>query len=333
MNTRTLGRVLVTGADGFIGSHLVERLIAEGCEVTALCLYNSFGTHGHLDDLVSSAPKNLRVVHGDVRDPTFLNRTTPGHATIFHLAALIAIPYSYIAPQSYFETNTLGTLHVCEAALRSGVTRLVHTSTSEVYGTAQRVPIDETHPLVGQSPYSASKIGADMVVESYVRSFSLPAITLRPFNTYGPRQSLRAVIPAVAAQMLAGSKVIKLGNVTPTRDFNFVTDTVDAFVRTATHAADTCVGQVFNAGSGREISIRDLVSLLASTIGTDAVVEQDNERTRPDASEVERLLADSTKLQKETGYAPRVSLEEGLSRVIAWLRVGNRIARAAHYHV
>lgn len=320
MKQRDLGRVYVTGADGFIGSHLVEALLKNGHQVTALCQYNSNGLHGWLEPISVDRPHNLSLVLGDVRDPFFMESSIAGSDTVFHLASLIAIPYSYHAPQSYVETNIGGTLNAVQAAAKAKVKRFIHTSTSEVYGTAQIVPIPETHPLQGQSPYSASKIGADMIVESFVRSFDLPATTLRPFNTYGPRQSLRAVIPTVISQMLAGEKTIRLGSVTPTRDFNYVGDTVDAFIALGQVADEAVIGQVYNAGSGREISVGDFVKLAGKVLGVDVEVLAENERIRPGKSEVERLLADARKLRAATDWAPKVSLEKGIEHIATWMK-------------
>lgn len=331
MSQSKLGKIFITGADGFIGSHLTERLISEGYEVTGLCIYNSLGTYGWLDRLADKAPKNLKLVLGDVRDTGFMESVIAGHDTVFHLASLIAIPYSYVAPQSYFDTNVNGAMNVANACLKTKVRRLVHTSTSEVYGTAQFVPITELHPLQGQSPYSASKISADMLIESFWRSFELPATTLRPFNTYGPRQSLRAVIPTTIAQFLSGAKEIRLGAITPTRDFNYVEDTVAAFIALAS-ASDQVLGRVYNAGSGKEISIENLVHLVAKLIGRDVAISCDEGRVRPANSEVERLLCSNQKLADATSWRPKRTLEEGLARTIEWMRSGVNLDRAAKYH-
>lgn len=307
----------VTGADGFIGSHLVEALVSRGERVRALALYNSAGSWGWLDTLPPAVLAEVDVVMGDVRDAEQMVALCDGADTVFHLAALIAIPYSYRAPRSYVETNVVGTLNVLEAVRRCGVRRMVHTSTSEVYGTARTVPIDETHPLQGQSPYAASKIGADAMVGSYVLSFGLPAVTLRPFNTFGPRQSARAVIPTVVSQIAGGERVIRLGSLDPTRDFNFVADTVAAFLAVA-DGEDKLVGEVLNAGSGREISIGDLVTTIARIMGTEVEVRQDDARLRPEASEVMRLLADRSKLAAATGWEPTHALERGLAATAEW---------------
>ena len=328
--SRDLGNVLVTGADGFIGSHLVERLLARGDRVTALCIYNSNGHHGWLEPLAAQPPPGLRLALGDVRDPFFVDKVVKGHDTVLHLASLIAIPYSYDAPESYVATNVNGSLNVAKACLAHGVARLVHTSTSEVYGTARFVPITEAHPLQPQSPYSASKIAADMVVESFYRSFALPAVILRPFNTYGPRQSLRAVLPTVAAQLLSGRTSLRLGNVTPTRDFNFVSDTVEAFLAIAA-ADDSVHGDVFQTGTGVEISVRDAALTIAREVGIEATFELQAERQRPALSEVERLLADSTKLREKTGWSPKVDFAAGIAALVDWLRRRSDLGRAATY--
>ena len=330
MTRRKLGKILVTGADGFIGSHLTERLVERGFDVTALCIYNSDGRFGWLNDVAANKPDNLKFVLGDIRDPFQMNEITKGMDTVFHLAALIAIPYSYSAPQSYVETNVMGTLNLLQAVKSNGVSRMIHTSTSEVYGTAQMVPMSELHPLQGQSPYSATKISADMLAESYYRSFGVPVCTLRPFNTFGPRQSYRAVIPTVIGQVLAGAKEIKLGSLHPTRDFNFVTNTADAFIALA-EANEGVHGEVFNAGSGREISVGALVDLIAQLSNRKVSVIQENERLRPDKSEVERLLADSQKLMTQTGWRPAISLEEGLVQTIAWHKERSTNFQALNY--
>jgi UDP-glucose 4-epimerase len=316
----------VTGADGFIGSHLVEGLVARGHRVRALALYTSLGSWGWLDTLPRDVLDNVEVVAGDVRDPEQMAAFCEGVDTLYHLAALIAIPYSYAAPRSYLETNAAGTLNVLEGVRRHGVRRMVHTSTSEVYGTALRVPIDEDHPLQGQSPYSASKIAADQMVEAFVRSFEVPAATLRPFNTYGPRQSARAVIPTVVAQVAAGRREIRLGALDPTRDFNYVADTVAAFMSVGS-AEDKVVGQTFNAGSGREISIGDLVRTIASVMGADVEVKAEQDRLRPAGSEVMRLLADRSRLEAATGWTPQTTLEQGLGLTAEWFQKPENLAR------
>lgn len=312
--------VLVTGADGFIGSHLAARLVAEGARVTALCLYNSFDQHGWLDDLEPATRERIRLVRGDVRDAAFVQRLVQDQAIVFHLAALIAIPYSYVAAQSYVETNILGTVNVLEAARAAGVGRVVHTSTSEVYGTAETVPIAECHKLRGQSPYSASKIGADMMAEAYVRSFDLPVVILRPFNTFGPRQSERAVIPTLVRQMLdPACAAITVGDATTRRDFTYVEDTADAFV-TAGRAAMVEFGRPYNAGSGASITIAELIALLREITGCDKPLRVEAARMRPGASEVRVLQADSSRFFADAGWHPRIGLREGLVRTTAWWR-------------
>jgi NAD dependent epimerase/dehydratase len=313
-------KVLVTGAAGFIGSHLAERLAALGADVRAFVHYNSLGSTGWLDESASAA--DIDVYFGDIADRDSVRDAMAGRDIVFHLAALIGIPYSYVAPESYVRTNVTGTLNVLQAARETGAL-VIHTSTSEVYGTAQFVPITEAHPLQGQSPYSASKIGADQLAQSFHLSFGLPVVTVRPFNTYGPRQSLRAIIPTIITQALKGNGV-RLGNLSPTRDLNFVSDTVEGFVRAASTPA--AVGETFNLGSGREISIGDLVDLIARQIGRQISPAVDNERVRPSGSEVERLLADASRARKVLGWSPAVSLEDGIGRTLEWLQ-----RNAKHY--
>jgi dTDP-glucose 4,6-dehydratase len=308
-------RVLVTGAGGFIGSHLAEALVGRGAAVRALIHYNALGSWGWLD--ASPLAGEMEVVAGDIADSGSVAAAMDKVEVVFHLAALIAIPYSYRAPRSYVRTNIEGTLNVLEAALKQGVSRVIHTSTSEVYGTAQRVPIDEGHPLVGQSPYSASKIAADQMACAYHLAFGLPVVTLRPFNTFGPRQSARAVIPTIISQGLSG-ETIKLGNLHPTRDLNYVGNTVDGFIAAA--SSEKAVGRTINLGSGREISIGDLARLICAMLGRPEAVERDQARYRPADSEVERLLADAGLAKELLGWSPRVSLEQGLEATIAWLR-------------
>jgi NAD dependent epimerase/dehydratase len=307
-------RVLVTGAGGFIGSHLTERLAELGADVRALVEYNSLGSWGWLDE--SSARSDIEVVLGDVRDRDSTVAAASGREIVFHLAALIAIPWSYDAPAAYVETNVVGTLNVLRAAQLAGVELLVHTSTSEVYGTARYVPIDETHPLQGQSPYAASKIGADKIAESFHLSFGLPVATLRPFNTYGPRQSARAVIPTILTQLLAG-EAIALGNLTPTRDFTYVTDTVEAFVKVVD--AEQVVGRVLNVGSGREIAIGDLAERIEALVEKRAPIDLDPARVRPTGSEVERLCANAEEARRLLDWEPLVSLDEGLATTASWI--------------
>jgi len=313
-------RILVTGADGFIGSHLTEALVATGAKVTALAQYNSFDSHGWLDDLPESTRRKLDIVRGDIRDAALVGRLVSSQAIVFHLAALIAIPYSYLAPQSYVETNVLGTLNVLEAARQHGTERVVHTSTSEVYGTAITMPIDESHPLQGQSPYSASKIAADMMAEAFARSFGVPVVTLRPFNTFGPRQSERAVIGAIIRQALDPScPAIMVGDATTVRDLTFVTDTAAAFMAAGV-ATDIEYGQAYNAGSQRAIKISDLIDIIVELTSSNKPVLQDEKRLRPTNSEVRALLADSSRFKRATGWSPQVPLQEGLKRTVDWWR-------------
>lgn len=314
MSTWQGRRVLVTGAGGFVGSHLTERLVELGADVRAFVEYSSLGSWGWLDE--SPLRDDLNAVPGDVRDADSVRRAATGVDVIFHLAALIAIPYSYEAPYSYVETNVVGTLNVLRAAQAVGVDMLVHTSTSEVYGSAQAVPIDESHPLQGQSPYSASKIAADKMAEAFHLSFGLPVATLRPFNTFGPRQSARAVIPTIITQLLTGEKVA-LGNLAPTRDFTYVSDAVEAFVRTGECVA--AVGRVVNAGSGQEISIGGLVERIEGVLGRQAPVEHDEQRVRPPASEVDRLCADARLARELLGWKPQVPLDAGLAATAEWI--------------
>jgi NAD dependent epimerase/dehydratase len=307
--------VLVTGADGFIGSHLVQSLLSNGKSVRAFCLYNSNGSWGWLDTLPQSTKAQLDVVLGDIRDPLCVREAIRGCDQVFHLAALIAIPYSYIAPASYVDTNIHGTLNVLQAARDLDVRRVVHTSTSETYGTAQFVPITEDHPQVGQSPYSASKIGADQIALSYWRSFETPVSVLRPFNTYGPRQSARAVIPTIITQVAAGQRRIRLGALSPTRDFNFVADTCAAFQAIA--ACDSALGQVVNAASNFEISIGDTAALIAEVMNVELEIVTDEQRIRPEGSEVNRLFGDNTRLRQLTGWQPTYGGLEGFRRGLA----------------
>jgi len=306
--------ILVTGADGFIGSHLTEELLERGYKVRALSYYNSFNYWGWLEDIKEN--KNLEIVSGDVRDPNFCLTITKDIDTIFHLAALIAIPYSYVAPDSYIDTNVKGTLNICQAARINGCQKILHTSTSEVYGTAQYVPIDEKHPLQPQSPYSASKIGADAIAMSFYNAFNLPVTTVRPFNTYGPRQSARAVIPTIITQIASGLKQIKLGDVTPTRDFNYVKDTCLGFIKIA--ESENTNGEVINIGSNREISIGDTLNLIKKIMGSDVEFITEEQRIRPEKSEVFRLWCDNTKIMKLTGFTPKYSIEDGLRETVAW---------------
>ena len=307
-------RVLVTGAGGFIGSHLAERLAGLGAKTRCLLRYNSQDSVGWLSD--SPVREDLEIIHGDIRDSESVLRAFKDVEVVFHLAALIGIPYSYHSPRSYVQTNVEGTLNILEAARKCGVQRLVCTSTSEVYGSAQYVPIDEKHPLQSQSPYSATKIGADKLAESYLRSFGLSLSIARPFNVYGPRQSSRAVIPTIITQALTGSTV-KIGNLDTTRDFTYVSDTVDGFIAIAECSATA--GNTLNIGTGAEISIRDLAGVIFELTGTECAMEVEERRLRPEASEVERLCANSDEIRQLTGWKPGVPLREGLARTIEWI--------------
>ena len=317
-------RVLVTGADGFIGSHLVERLVQQGASVRALVQYNSFNFWGWLEELPSL--DGVEVVSGDIRDPHFCHGLMAGIDVVFHLAALIPIPYSYVAPDSYLDTNVKGTLNLCQAARANRIEKFVHTSTSEVYGTAQYVPIDEKHPLVPQSPYSATKIAADSMALSFFYSFDLPLVVARPFNAYGPRQSSRAVIPTIISQLAAGIREVRLGDLTTTRDFTFVQDTCRGLIAIA--ELDGGHGEVFNIGSSAEISIGMLFDLIATSMGVGtAAPVRERERMRPPLSEVQRLWCDGTKLTQATGFKPQMSLVEGLGITIAWFRDPRNLQR------
>ncbi|MFG1604857.1 SDR family NAD(P)-dependent oxidoreductase [Actinoplanes sp. NPDC049265] len=310
--------VAVTGADGFIGSHLVENLVARGHHVRAMAQYNSLGTWGWLDTLSPDVMANVEVISGDVTDQDTVRDLISGAGTVYHLAALIAIPHSYRAPRSYVNTNVIGTLNVLEAVREQGCDRLVHTSTSETYGTARTVPISETHPVQAQSPYAASKAGADKLVDSYHASFGTPAVIMRPFNTFGPRQSARAVIPTVISQIAAGADEIRLGALDPTRDFLFVQDTAEAFATVGTAPASQVVGESFNAGTGEEISIGATAELICALMGRPVPVRLENERLRPANSEVMRLVCDNSKLRTATGWAPGHDLASGLKLTIDW---------------
>lgn len=319
----TNNRLLVTGADGFIGSHLVEALVAQGHQVTALAQYNSQNNWGWLEDI--ACLDRVKVVTGDIRDPHFCKQITRDQDAIFHLAALIAIPYSYVAPDSYVDVNVRGTLNICQAARENGVKRVLHTSTSEVYGTAQYVPINEAHPLQPQSPYSASKIGADAIAMSFYNAFDLPVTIARPFNSYGPRQSARAIIPTIISQILAGKKQVALGDLTPTRDFNFVKDTCRGIILLA--QSDAAIGKTVNIGSNTEISIGDTLTMIQHLMGSKIEVVCDDQRLRPRQSEVQRLWCDNALIQGMTGYNPEHSLESGLRQTIEWFSRPANIAR------
>lgn len=315
-------KVLVTGADGFIGSHLTEALLSAGYQVRALSYYNSFNDWGWLEGINNP---DLEVVSGDVRDPDFCRHITRGCSLVFHLAALIAIPYSYVAPDSYVDTNIRGTLNMLQAARDCNVERIVVTSTSEVYGTALYVPIDENHPRQPQSPYSATKIGADALAKSFYNAFELPVVIARPFNTYGPRQSARAIIPTIITQIAAGHREIKVGDLTPARDFNFVTDTAAGFIALAT--APGIEGREINIATGREVTMEETLHTIARLMGADIEWVTDPERIRPSKSEVRRLLGDNKLITSLTDWRPRVSLEEGLSKTIDWFVKPENLAR------
>ena len=306
--------IIVTGADGFIGSHLTEMLVAQGYQVKALSQYNSFNNWGWLEDI--ECKDKIEVLTGDIRDPHFCKFITKDVDIVFHLAALIAIPYSYVAPDSYVDTNIKGTLNICQAAKENGNIRVLHTSTSEVYGTAQYVPIDENHPFEPQSPYSATKIAADAMAMSYYNAFDLPVTIARPFNTYGPRQSARAIIPTIITQIANGVKEIKLGDVTPTRDFSYVEDTCRGFV--ALSECNEAIGQAVNIGSNFEISIEETLNIVKELMNSDVKFILDENRIRPAKSEVFRLLCDNSKIKKLTGFEPQVDIREGIQRTIDW---------------
>lgn len=307
-------KVLITGADGFIGSHLTERLVKEGANVKALSQYNSFNNWGWLEDV--DCRNDIEVLCGDVRDPNYMREITKGVDIIFHLAALIAIPYSYIAPDSYIDTNIKGTLNVCQAARDNNVSKAIITSTSEVYGTAKYVPIDEKHPKQPQSPYSATKIGADAIAKSFYNAFDLPVTIARPFNTYGPRQSARAIIPTIITQIASGKKEIKLGDLTPTRDFNYVKDTCSGFVALA--KCDKTNGEEINIGLNYEISMSDTLNLIKEIMNSDVEFVQDKQRLRPKNSEVNRLWCDNTKIKELTGFKPEYDIRRGLEETVKW---------------
>jgi NAD dependent epimerase/dehydratase len=328
-------KILVTGADGFIGSHLTEELVRQGHDVRAFVLYNSFNSWGWLDESDAEVRKSIAVFSGDIRDPHGVKQAMKGCDVVLHLAALIAIPYSYHSPDTYVDTNIKGALNIVQAARELGVAKVVHTSTSEVYGTARFVPITEEHPLQGQSPYSASKIGADQIAMSFYTSFNTPVSIIRPFNTYGPRQSARAVIPTVITQIASGHKKIRLGSLHPTRDFNYIKDSVRGFLAVA--ESDRSVGEVINIGNNFEISIGDTVKLISEIMGAAIEIETDEVRIRPEKSEVERLWADNAKAKKLAGWEPQYAgiegLRSGLRETVAWFREpGNLKAYKAHLY-
>jgi NAD dependent epimerase/dehydratase len=318
-----MSKILVTGADGFIGSHLTEMLVNQGHSVRALSQYNSFNYWGWLEDI--KCLSDVEVVTGDIRDPHFCKTITRDIDIVYHLAALIAIPYSYVAPDSYVATNVTGTLNICQAARENGVNRVIHTSTSEVYGTAQYVPIDEHHPMQPQSPYSASKIGADAMAMSFFNSFELGVTIARPFNTYGPRQSARAVIPTIIGQIAAGEKVIKLGDTSPTRDFNYVEDTCRGFIALAD--SELSIGKTVNISSNFEISVMDTLLLIKELMSSDVEFVNDEQRIRPAGSEVFRLWGDNSLIKSITDYSPETSIRDGLKQTVAWFTEGNNLSK------
>ena len=323
--------VLVTGAGGFIGSHLTEALVCEGAHVRALVRYNSEGRRGFIDDFDPAVQASIEVISGTVEDPFAIRQAVQGCDTVFHLAALIGIPYSYVAPQHYVATNVLGTVNVLEACRSEGVRRLVQTSTSETYGTAQYAPIDELHPAVGQSPYAATKVASDQMALSYHKSFELPVTVLRPFNTYGPRQSMRAVVPSIMTQLLAGGDSIRVGSVDPKRDLNFVSDTVAGFLGIA--QCDAAIGEAVNVGSGRTWSIGEVLGKIMVLAGREVSIVQDAQRVRPDASEVRLLLADIQKAERLFAYAPVVDLDTGLEATWNWLQANLHRFRPDRYAI
>jgi NAD dependent epimerase/dehydratase len=322
--------ILVTGAGGFIGSHLVEELVRQGARVTAFLRYKSDGNPGHLADIDAEIAKSVQIQRGDLKDPAAIRQAVEGHQIVFHLGALIGIPYSYVRPIDYVETNILGSSYIFESCRQVGVERIVHTSTSEVYGTARVTPIDEGHPLQGQSPYSATKIAADQLALSYFCSFNLPVTIVRPFNTFGPRQSLRAIIPTVISQALQND-VIRVGSVWPKRDLTFVTDTVRGFLKAA--ESQTAIGEVVNIGSGREISIGELIDMILRLVGRKLEIVTDEDRIRPEKSEVGRLLANREKAKRLLDWQPDISLEDGLQRTIDWVRAHLNRYRDTSYRV
>lgn len=324
-------KTLVTGADGFIGSHLVEKLLEDGHQVKAFCFYNSFNTWGWLDTLPVKLKKEIEIFQGDIRDPNGVREAIRDVSIVYHLAALIAIPFSYHSPDSYVDTNIKGTLNVLQASRDYNIERLLVTSTSEVYGTAQYVPIDEKHPFQGQSPYSATKIGADRLAESFHRSFQLPVTIVRPFNTYGPRQSARAIIPTIISQLLTGQEELKLGSLTPTRDFNYVKDTVKGFISIA-NSLQT-IGEEINIATQYEISIEDLANELIKQINPNAKVICDEQRLRPEKSEVNRLLGSNKKIMELTDWKPQYTFEQGIKETIEWMKENKNYYKADIYNI
>lgn len=324
-------KILVTGADGFIGSHLTEQLVELGHDVKAFTYYNSFNTWGWLDTISKEKLKEIEIFSGDIRDPNGVYTALGGVDEVYHLAALIAIPFSYHSPDSYVDTNIKGTLNVLQAAKKHDTKRILVTSTSEVYGTAQYVPIDEKHPFQGQSPYSATKIGADRLAESFYRSFNMPVTIVRPFNTYGPRQSARAVIPTIISQLLSGATEIKLGSLTPTRDFNYVKDTVNGFIEIA--KSTQTIGEEINIATQQEISIGDLAQEMIRQINPKAQIITDEQRLRPEKSEVNRLLGSNEKIKRLTNWQPQYTLEEGIAETISWIRSNMNAYKSDIYNI
>jgi NAD dependent epimerase/dehydratase len=326
-------KILITGADGFIGSHLVEEVLEQGGKVKAFVYYNSFNSFGWLDTFQSDVLQKIEVVSGDIRDKGFVQESMQGCDMVFHLAALIGIPYSYHAPDSYVDTNIKGTLNVLSAAQKLSLERVLVTSTSEVYGTAQYIPINEKHPYQGQSPYSATKIGADRLAESFFTSFDLPVTIVRPFNTFGPRQSARAIIPSIITQILSGSQELHLGNLTPTRDLNYVKDVVKAFVEIS--KCNETIGEEINICNGKEISMRELVDVIVESLKADVFISIEDERLRPSKSEVDRLLGDNSKILSMTNWKPQISLSEGLMNTIEWLKKPENLSKykALNYNI
>jgi len=325
----------VTGAEGFIGSHLVEALVQRGYRVRAMALYNMWSSGGWLETLDVDIRDQVDVMFGDVRDPASVRELVEGAVVVYHLAAVGSVPYSYRTPRTFVETNTIGTLHVIEAVRACQTPRLVHTSTSETYGTARSVPITEAHPLQAQSPYAASKVAADKLVESYFLSFGVPAVTLRPFNTFGPRQSTRAVIPQIITQLATGSNQLKLGALDPSRDFSYVTDTAQAFLAVGEAPGSAVLGELFNCGPGDEVTIGALAAEIAALMNVDADIVQDAQRLRPKDSEVMRLVCDASKLRERTGWRPQLTRGEGLGQTIDWFCQPANLARyrANEYHL
>jgi NAD dependent epimerase/dehydratase len=323
-------KVIVTGSEGFIGSHLTERLVELGAEVTAFVLYNSFNSYGWLDTFKKEIKDSIKIFIGDIRDETSVRKALKDQDIIFHLAALIAIPYSYYAPRSYFETNALGTLNIMQSAREFDCTKIIHTSTSEVYGTAIYTPIDENHPLQAQSPYSASKISADKIAESYYRSFNIPVAVIRPFNTYGPRQSARAVIPTIVSQALTGNE-INLGDISTVRDMNYIKDTVQGFIKIA--QSDESMGEVINVGSGSGLTIKEIADTVIKLLNKNIKIKLDRRRLRPKKSEVELLICDYSKAERLINWIPEVNLEKGLLETINWIKDNLKYFKPEIYNI